>query len=184
MQLYLRPTGSFMGQSLSKISDTSTTLWRTLLGSEQTVPKDSLLHDDLFDKTCGKIQDRNEAMVIRDIALLIVPSAQNLAIYGATKLEHLTESVNEGWNSAIPVYGPRPQPDYSMGFSRSAFTDEQLEKLMPFVGEIGDSCTSFVMGTWYMYFLFLTCEVKCGASALDIADRQNAHSMTIAVRAV
>lgn len=35
-----------------------------------------------------------------------------------------------------------------------------------------------------MYFPFLTCEVKCGAVALDIADRQNAHSMTLAVRGV
>ncbi|KAL8662831.1 MAG: hypothetical protein Q9202_004345 [Teloschistes flavicans] len=35
-----------------------------------------------------------------------------------------------------------------------------------------------------MYFPFLTCEVKCGAEALDIADRQNAHSMTVAVRGV
>lgn len=35
-----------------------------------------------------------------------------------------------------------------------------------------------------MYFPFLTCEVKCGAAALDIADRQNAHSMTLAVRGV
>ncbi|KAM0267466.1 hypothetical protein ACHAQH_010108, partial [Verticillium albo-atrum] len=35
-----------------------------------------------------------------------------------------------------------------------------------------------------MYFPFLTCEVKCGAAALDVADRQNAHSMTLAVRAV
>lgn len=35
-----------------------------------------------------------------------------------------------------------------------------------------------------MYFPFLTCEVKCGAAALDIADRQNAHSMTLAVRAI
>lgn len=34
-----------------------------------------------------------------------------------------------------------------------------------------------------MYFPFLTCEVKCGAVALDVADRQNAHSMTLAVRA-
>jgi len=33
-----------------------------------------------------------------------------------------------------------------------------------------------------MYFPFLRCEVKCGAAALDIADRQNAHSMTLAVR--
>jgi len=40
------------------------------------------------------------------------------------------------------------------------------------------------MATYYMYFPFLTCEVKCGASALDIADRQNAHSMALAVRGV
>ena len=35
-----------------------------------------------------------------------------------------------------------------------------------------------------MYFPFLTCEVKCGTAALDVADRQNAHSMTLAVRGV
>lgn len=52
------------------------------------------------------------------------------------------------------------------------------------MGAIGDSCTSFFMGTWYMYFPFLTCEVKRSAAALDIADRQNAHSMTIAVRTI
>jgi hypothetical protein len=40
------------------------------------------------------------------------------------------------------------------------------------------------MATWQMYFPFLTCEVKCGAAALDVADRQNAHSMTLAVRGI
>lgn len=35
-----------------------------------------------------------------------------------------------------------------------------------------------------MYFPFLTCEIKCGAAALQIADRQNAYSMTIAVKGV
>ena len=43
---------------------------------------------------------------------------------------------------------------------------------------------SFFMATYYLYFPFLTCEVKCSATALDVADRQNAHSMTLAVRAV
>ena len=38
------------------------------------------------------------------------------------------------------------------------------------------------MATWQIYFSFLTCEVKCGATALDIADRQNAHSITLIVR--
>jgi hypothetical protein len=40
------------------------------------------------------------------------------------------------------------------------------------------------MATWQLYFPFLTCEVKCGAAALDVADRQNAYSMTLAVRGI
>lgn len=35
-----------------------------------------------------------------------------------------------------------------------------------------------------MYFLFFTCEVKCDAAGLDVADRQNANNMTLAVRGV
>jgi hypothetical protein len=35
-----------------------------------------------------------------------------------------------------------------------------------------------------MYLPFLTCEVKCGAAALDITDRQNAHSITLAMRGI
>jgi hypothetical protein len=107
-----------------------------------------------------------------------------LRIYSATHLKALNESVNEGWNCAEPFCGPRPQPDYSVGFGRSAFANDQLEKLKPFVGEVPDTFTSYFMATWQMYFPFLTCEVKCGAAALDVADRQNAHSMTLAVRGV
>jgi hypothetical protein len=33
-----------------------------------------------------------------------------------------------------------------------------------------------------MYLPFLTSEVKCGASALNIADSQNLHSQTISLR--
>lgn len=40
------------------------------------------------------------------------------------------------------------------------------------------------MATYYMYFPFLPYEIKSGAAALDIADQQNAHSVTLAVRAV
>ena len=35
-----------------------------------------------------------------------------------------------------------------------------------------------------MYFLFLSYEVKCGAAALGIVDRQNVYSMMIVVRGV
>ena len=62
------------------------------------------------------------------------------------------------------------------------FSDNQLTKLQPLLGD--PSCLSYFKATYYMYFPFLTCEVKCGATALDIADRQNAHSMTVAVRGI
>lgn len=178
----LAAKGSYMEKSNLGATNTSLTWCKTLLNSEQTVPKDSLFRDDVFEATCRKVQDRNEARVIRSITRYIVPSVEDLETLGATQLGCLIENVNEGWTGSIPVEGPRPQPDYSVGFRRSAFTNEQLNKLDPLIGTVYD--TSFFVATYQMYFPFLTCEVKCGAAALDIADRQNAHSMTLAVRAI
>ncbi|KAF2258002.1 hypothetical protein CC78DRAFT_505403 [Lojkania enalia] len=180
----LATKGSFMDTSEQGIVDASKAQCRELLEKRQAVPQESLFRDDLFESTCRKIRSRNETRVIRDISLLIVPSAETLATYGAKELEILIESTNEGWNNSIPLTGTRPQPDYSVGFKRTAFTDEQLKKLAPFIGDFIAGDQSFFMATYYMYFPFLTCEVKCGAAALEIADRQNAHSMTLAVRAV
>jgi hypothetical protein len=182
----LEAKGSFMGKYVGRNEEgpvaESKTEYKSFLETEQLVPEHSLFQDDFFEETCEMIQDRNEAKVIQDIARLIVPSAQSLAVRGAKHLRCLIESVNEGWNNSIPITKPRPQPDYSVGFKRSAFTEDQLRKLQPFVGELTDN--SFFMGTWYMYFPFFSSEVKCGAAALDVADRQNAHSMTLAVRGV
>ncbi|MCJ1343921.1 hypothetical protein MMC31_002119 [Peltigera leucophlebia] len=178
----LATEGSYMEESELNITEASQNLCQILLDTKQTVPHDSLFRDDLFDETCRSLQGKNEARVVRDISPLICPSAEILAIYNAVKPKYLIDSVNEGWNNSIPVTKPRPQPDYSVGFRRSAFTDDQLKKLGPFIG--GVNVTSFLMATYYMYFPFLTCEVKCGAVALDIADRQNAHSMTVAVKGV
>lgn len=76
-------------------------------------------------------------MLIRDIDLLIVSSVQTLMIYDGTHLNHLYETTNEGWNSVLsfPLHKTRSQPDFSVGFERSAFTQEQRNKLKPFVGE-------------------------------------------------
>lgn len=178
----LAAKGSYMEKGNLGITDSSLSFCKALLSLEQTIPNDSLFRDDVFEETCRRVQDRNEARVIRSISPYIVPSVEDLAILGATKLRCLIENVNEAWTGSIPVEGPRPQPDYAVGFGRSAFTDVQLQKLDPLVGSVFD--TSFFVATYRMYFPFLTCEVKCGAAALDIADRQNAHSMTVAVRGV
>ena len=71
-----------------------------------------------------------------------------------------------------------------MGFGRSAFTEEQLKKLEPFIGEIGSKSTTYFIAITRIYFPFLTYEVKYSATALNIADRQNAYSITITVRGV
>jgi len=55
-QTILATKGSFMGKSGLGITDGSKTLCRTLLEKKQTVPQESLFRDDLFDKTCEKIQ--------------------------------------------------------------------------------------------------------------------------------
>jgi hypothetical protein len=181
-EILLATKGSHMNESKLGITSASKRDIQTLLDTETGVPNDSLFSDDQFQATCEKIRNRNEARITRDISLLLVPSAEILETQGATHLEHLIDSVNEGWNNSIPATKPRPQPDFSVGFRRSAFTDDQLKRLEPFVGGFNE--TSFYMATWQMYFPFLTCELKCGAVGLDIADRQNAHSMTLAVRGV
>ena len=178
----LEGKGSYMYKSDLGITKGSKDFYSRLLGLEQAVPMDSLFRDDLFEKTCRRIEDRNEARVIQDIARLIVPSAETLATYGATQLDRLIEGVNEGWTGNIAVEGPLPKPDYSVGFRRSAFSDEQLKKLDKLIGSVFEN--SLFVATYRMYFPFFTCEVKCGTAALDIADRQNAHSMTVAVRAL
>ena len=180
--ILLERKGSYMKASKLGVTRASLTSCKVLLDSEQTVPKDSMFRDDLFKATCDKVQDRNEARVIRSIAPYIVPLAEDLEILGATHLEYLIEGVNECWTGNIAVEGLLPRPDYSVGFRRSAFTDKQLKKLDLLIGSVFEN--SFFIATHRMHLPFLTCEVKCGAAALDVADRQNAHSMTLAVRAV
>ncbi|KFY16289.1 hypothetical protein V491_05374 [Pseudogymnoascus sp. VKM F-3775] len=181
-EYFLASKGSFMRTSELGITDAGRSLCRTLLEEEQPVSQESLFRDDIFIKTYENLQTKNEAKVIQDIARLIVSSGETLAMLGSRHLRILVESVNQGWDNSIPISHPRPQPDYAVGFRREAFTEDQLERLQPFVGET--TGTSFFMATYYMYFPFLTCEVKCSATALNVADRQNAHSMTMAVRGI
>ena len=158
-------------------------LCQTLLNTDQAVPHDSLFNDDLFKRVCQRIRNKNEARVVRDLLPLLVPSAEIVYLRGATNLEHLIETVDEGWIKSIPlVKGPRPQPDFAVGLRSSAFTSEQLKKLQPSIGDW--QTTSRLVATDEMYFPFLTAEVKCGNEALNIADRQNVHSAAVAANAV
>ncbi|PVH69777.1 hypothetical protein DL98DRAFT_554269 [Cadophora sp. DSE1049] len=146
----------FIHKSELGIADTSKTVYQTFLKAEQTIPEDLLFQDNLFNETCEMIQDKNKAKVIQNIARLI--------------------------DSSIALTKPHPQPNYTIRFKRTAFTEDQLKKIQPFISSFSE--VSLFIGIYYMYFPFLTCEVKCGAAALDVTDQQNAHSMTLVVRGI
>ena len=96
--------GSFIDKSNLGIADTSKSLCQILLEKEHTVPQDSLFRNNIFDKVCRKIQDKNEATVGQDSARLIFPSTETIAIYSATYSDPLIKGVNKGWKSAKPFY--------------------------------------------------------------------------------
>ncbi|KLJ12561.1 hypothetical protein EMPG_12389 [Blastomyces silverae] len=200
---YLETKGCFMYDHEDGIDSDSKSACHQLLSANPEVPKGTVFEKGAFESTCQRIQKKNKTGVIRIIGELIVPSAESAIDLTRVTFPHLIVSVDEVWDCSISLDEsqqvprnlpslqpsrsqqfrlPRPQPDYAVGFPRQAFTDTQLEKLAPFVGDVGN--TSFFMSTAYMFFPFMTAEVKCGMTALDIADRQNTHSMTLSVRGV
>jgi hypothetical protein len=164
------------------ITDACRALCKSLLEAEQPLPPDSLFRDDRFEKTCERLRNENEAKVVRDISPLLVPSVELLCAYGEEHLESMVDHVNQKWYGCVPIVaGPVPQPDYSAGYKETIFTKAQLRKLEPFIR--GWKGTPFMATAW-MYFPYLTMEVKCGNEGLNIADRQNAHSSSVAVKQV
>ena len=127
----------------------------------------------------GDYRTRNEAIVNRDITLLIIPSIRLRYYCGASHLEHVVDEVNADWYSQCVLEGPQLRPDLAIGLFSSAFTEEEIEKLKRYT-----SVSNWTQVTLQMFFPFLMCEVKCGREGLDIADRQNMHSCSVAVRAL
>ncbi|TAQ86910.1 hypothetical protein B7494_g4755 [Chlorociboria aeruginascens] len=173
---------SYMEDHELGLSDASEKLLDKLLHSPQSSPKDTLFRDDIFRKHLCKLKGKNESRILQDLSPLLVPSAEILAILGADHLDGIVESVNEGWNNCYPITKPCPQPDSAFGYGIFSFSDTQLNILRPTLGDA--SFSSYFKATYYMHFPFLTKEIKTGVLGLDIADNQNAHSMTIAIRAV
>ncbi|OJD14000.1 hypothetical protein AJ78_05613 [Emergomyces pasteurianus Ep9510] len=196
-ELFLEIKRSFLCEHENGISYNSWIRCQQLLENTPKVPRGTRFDDGAFGSTCRRVQRKNKTGVSILITELIVPFAEDTIYSHDVKFPCFIESFNEGWDSSIPLNDvrplpqsgqpqrfrlPRPQPGRAVGFARQSFTEARLKKLAPFVGEIGD--TSFFLGTAYMYFPFMTSEVKCGKAALDTADRQNAHSMTLSVRGI
>lgn len=176
---------SYLRELPDGITEDSKLSCQSLLTTTRAVPPQSLFGDSQFRETCDRLRNRNEARVVEDASPLIAPSPETLKTFGAIELEHLIFNTNERWGESIPITKTLPQPDRCVGFSRSAFTISQLQKLTPYTGSLVPvEYHSPFLATWRMYFPFFACEAKSGFGDLDVADKQNAHSMTMAVRGI
>lgn len=192
-EIFLRTKGTFLNNHKDGISSNGRVLCRDLLRMDHEIPIGTLFDDHAFELSFAKIRNKNETEIIRIIGELIVPSAESAISRGYIAFKR-DISINEAWDNSLSLDAnphssqaqeplqpppppqasklsrfqlPRPQPDYAVGYSWEAFTEDQLRRLTPFRGDIGDP--SFFMGTADMHFPFFTSEVK-GKAALHIAD--------------
>lgn len=174
----LETKGSFMRPSDAGLVPEDVKLCAELLSTGQPKPDNVLFHEH-FEQFHALLRGRSESRIYLDLHPLLVPSAENHCIEGRKEFQGLVEGHNDLWVKAVPFYGPRPQPDHTFGFKWSNFTELQRRKL-----GIEPSERSYYTAREDIYFPFLTSEVKCGKQGLDLADRPNAHSMTIALRGI
>lgn len=175
----LETKGSFMRASEQGLTEEDEAFCMTLYTNVQALPPDLLFDDDHFVKFHSNLHDRSEARITADLHSRIMPSVENICIGGRADFAGLIEGHNDLWVKAIPFFGPRPQPDHTIGFRWWNFTQVQRRKL-----NIEPTAKSLYTAREEMYFPFFTGEVKCGRQGLDLADRPNAHSMTIHMRGV
>ena len=119
----LIPHNYYMNDSTLGIIDESKLLRQVLLNGQVTILEDSPFQDGIFELTCESVRLENEARVVWDISPLICPNAANSANRKAQNLQRLIEIINADCNSSMTLPKPRPQPDFSVGFKSSAFSE-------------------------------------------------------------
>lgn len=177
----LEKSGGYMYEHELGMTDASEILCQKLLSSDHAAPSHTLFDDDIFAKTLANLEGENEARIVRDILVLLCPSPEALFATGAQEYKNMNEYVNAGWNSCLRPTKQRPQPDFSVGFEEDIFSSSHLYKLAPLLGDVARE-QSVLRATFRMYLPFFTAESKGTNADLDIADRQNMFSHTIAVR--
>ena len=177
-EILLKYAGVFMHENPIEPSESCKEMCLQLLESEQELPTGTLFQDRTFKPWMVSLEKENEAMVFRDMTPLIAPPAEVLYFHGAQQLKILHGHANMAWGRSIPLVAPPPQPDYCVGFDLEAFTLKQDQRLRSL---IGNRERNPLMATWMMYFPFFMCEVKAGNENLDVADRQNMSSGSVAV---
>ncbi|KAJ5976618.1 hypothetical protein N7481_010325 [Penicillium waksmanii] len=175
----LETKGCFMRPSPAGPVPDDIALCERLLGQPVKPPTGTLFDDLYITDFHNALRNRSEARLLVDLHPLIMPSAENQYIQGNESLKDVIDGYNDPWLKTEPIYGPKPQPDHARGLKWSTFSESQRRKL----GIKPDEKSPYTARE-DMYFPYLTAEIKCGNQALELADRQNMHSMCVALRAV
>lgn len=182
-EIGMHTRGSFMTDHREGISRNSEELLARLLQVRRDPPANTLFTDEnVFQRSLDSLTGENEAKVNDRIARLIFPSAEVLALHGSQHLEVIKETINASWSNAISFHGPLPQPDFSLGFSIMSLPSDRLKKIEPMIGSAYQGSSSYIAPTFSMFLPFFTSEVKQSSVPLKVADRQNLHSQTVALR--
>ena len=174
-----------MSEVLKGINNASELLCQALLTEKRTSPSDTRFRDDLFVKNYQDFEESNETTVVAHLTPLIAPNVQSLKIYGAIEPSNLASTINERWPESIPVTKSLPQSDYCMRFDQSAFAANRMQKMLFYMNNlIPVEYSSIFTATWRKFFPFFACEAKSGCGSLDVVNRRNTHSMTMAVQGI
>lgn len=177
--MVMESKGSYMRQSDSGPLPSEQELYDELQKEVTQPPDDPLFEPQRLQKLRALLQERSELRICIDLHSRLVPSAEILSLLYPNKFENLVEGHNDQWSDAIVFYEKKPQPDRTVAYRPSAFTDTERRKL-----GITPGVASIFTTREGMMFPFFTSEVKCGKEALMVADHANINSMTIALRAV
>ncbi|KAJ9657865.1 hypothetical protein H2198_004061 [Neophaeococcomyces mojaviensis] len=171
--------GSFMHDSSEGPSPEEVQAYTRLLTETTPLPADPLFELQYLEPLCALLEERSELRVCIDLHPRLVPSAEILGWLPAGKFKNLVEGHNDRWLDATVLFQKLPQPHRTVAYRPSAFTEEEQRKL----DIVSKETSTFIVRTGMM-FPFFTCEVKCGKEGLNVADRANTNSMTIALRMV
>ena len=156
-QRVLEPAGINLAQQIGEmaIGDNAKQLCKDFLKATYDIPSGSLFEGDLFWKIMESVRNESEGRIVRDIHPNLVPSPENLYLRGLSEINYLREKIGIQWSGLIPVAGPSPCPDFTIGLSRSAFTPLEIDKL-----DLHHTPSTPSRFGGDLYFPFFSCEAK------------------------
>lgn len=173
----LERIGCYMRQSRAGPDPDDVAFYQRLLQHKAQIPSDTMLERPvgLYDTLRG----RSKTHVLVKLHFLLMQSVSVFYFRDKSNIQRVIDGLDDPWEYVEAILGPEPRPDHSHGLHYWAFDDEERRKL-----DTRSPGTFSYAVRPNEYFPYLTCEIKTDGEDLEIADRQNMHSMSIVLRSL